>query len=217
MTADDSASERKRVRVYPLRAWDVRRFEQWGHHTDPRFQGYDFPDLASKKGSYALNQRVWYHKRQVPFLRWLYGIEDPAGNLAGYFKIVKKHVFQNRAELSMILDPLAMGKRYGSEAFIPLLRICFQELGLEEVWVRVLAFNERPLRLLTHTGFQQYESRLEPYSCQTRSAELLAAYPDDFAMVGPRLVTLYCYLSLSRERFEELYGEAPAGSGGTNV
>jgi len=210
MALESAGTSNDRVTVHPLRVEDVRRFSQWGHHTDLRFQGYDFPDLSTKKGSYALNQRVWFHKRSVPFLRWLYGIEDPSGNLAGYFKIVKKHVFQSKAELSMILDPDAMGKRYGTEAFIPLLRICFNDLGLEEVWVRVLEFNIRPLRLLEKTGFERYNSRLEPYSNQTHNSELLQNYPEDFSLEGEKLMTRYCYLKLSSERFQDLYGVAPA-------
>lgn len=206
MTIYDTGTTDKGLKVYPLRIEDVKRFASWGHHTEFRFQEYDFPNLDTKKGSYALHQRLWFHKRNVPFLRWLYGIEDTSGKLIGYFKIVKKHIFQNKAELSMVLDPDVMGKRYGTEAFPPLLKICFNTLRLEMVWVRVLAFNIRPLRLLEKTGFEHYKNQMEPYSDQMHTHALLKSYPDDFTLSGEKLMTQYCYLSLNDERFRVLLG-----------
>lgn len=206
MEAFDTEPTSIGLKVYPLRVEDVQRFSLWGHHSDIRFQGYDFPNLA-KKGAYALNQRLWFYKRRVPFISWLYGIEEPSGKLVGYFKVVKKHVFQSKSELSMILDPDAMGKRYGTEAFFPLLKICFYELGLEEVWVRVLAYNVRPLRLLEKAGFERYKSQMEPYTDKAHVRDLLEAYPDDFTLVGDRLMTRYCYLRLSKVGFESFYSK----------
>lgn len=201
----DMTEEEKNVRVHPLRVEDMDRFRLWGHHTDLRYMGYDFPDLEVRPGGYGLNKRLWLYKRSVPYLRWLYGIEDPSGNLAGYFKIVKKHIFQKKAELTMILDPASMGKRYGSVALAPLLRICFKDLKLKEVWVRVLAFNARPLRLLEKSGFKCYAVREEPYFDQSHITELMQQYPEDFFMVGNRLMTHFCYLKLSHQLFEDIF------------
>jgi len=202
MSTENTGSEQ--VRVRPMRVEDVMQLSQWGRHTDVRFQDYNFPDLRAKAGGYALNQRLWFHKRSIPWLRWLYSIEDPAGNVAGYFKIVKEHIFQRKAELTMILDPDAMGKRIGSDANVLQLKICFDDLRLEEVWVRVLAFNRRALKSLEKTGFVEYAAQLEPYFDQQHRGELLQSYPEDFSMAGDKLMARFCYLKLTRETFNRL-------------
>lgn len=198
MSTEDSSEQ---VRVRPMRVEDIKGFSRWGHHTDVRFLDYNFPDLKARAGGYALNQRLWFHKRNIPGLRWIYTIEDPAGNPAGYFKIVKKHVFQRKAELTMILDPDIMGKHIGSDANVLQLNICFDELRLKEVWVRVLAFNKRALKSLEKTGFVEYKTSLEPYFDQRHNEELLQSYPEDFSEAGGRLMTRFCYLRLTRENY----------------
>ncbi len=189
------------VRVQPLRLKDMDRFRQWGHHTDLRFKCYDFPDLKSAKGGYAVNRILWFYKRNVPYLRWVYSIEGPAGDLAGYFKIVKKQIFDKHAELSMVLDPAATGKRYGSESFIPLLRVCFEELKLDEVWVSVVEFNSPSIRLLEKTGFVTYAVKEEPYDDQMNKEALLQSFPEYFFMTGEKLMCRLSYLKLDRQGF----------------
>lgn len=199
-----TAEEKVTICVHPLRLQDMGRFELWGHHSDLRFRCYDFPDLKSRPGGYGLNQAQWFYKRNIPHLRWVYTIEDDAGTLKGYFKIVKKHIFQRRAELTMVLDPTAVGKGYGSQAVMLQLGICFEKLRLDEVWVSVVDFNTRSIRLLEKTGFEVYNTAEEPYDDQTNSEELLINYPECFSMKGGKLMCRLRYLKFSRKRFQQL-------------
>lgn len=192
------------VSVRPLTLADMDRFQVWGHHQDIRFSCYDFPDLGARRGGYAFNSILWFMKRNVPGLRWVYAIEDAHGNLSGYFKIVKKRVYHSQAELSMVLDPSATGRGFGTGAFIPLLRICFENLGLGSVWVSVVEFNIPSLRLLEKTGFIKYHADHAPYDDQSNQEELLQSYPQFFFMEAGKLMCRLSYLKLTREAFAQM-------------
>lgn len=192
------------VRVQPLQLKDMDRFTQWGHHTDLRFQCYNFPDLKSGPGGKGLNQALWFYKRNIPYLRWVYSIEDDAGCLKGYFKIVRKHILQRRAELAMVMDPAARGKGYGTLAAMLQVQICFENLKLDEVWVSVVEFNSRALRQLEKVGFEEYDSTEEPYDDQKNSEELLRNYPECFSLKDGKLMCHLKYLRLTRKRFQQL-------------
>lgn len=191
------------ITVRPLRLADVSGFSAWGKHTDVLFYGYDFPDLASKRGGYGLNSRWWFYKRRIPFLRWLYGIKDASGTLVGYMKAEKKHFFQQEAQISIVLDPARTDKGYGTEATRQLLRICFEDLHLEAVWLRVLELNARARRVYEKAGFVYVSNRQEPYDDQRFREELLQLYPQDFFVKNEKLTASHRYMKLDRMAYEK--------------
>ncbi len=190
------------ITVRPLKLEDVEGFGSWGHHTDIRFHGYDFPDLAAGWGGYSLQSRLWFYQRQVPSLRWLYGIEDASGHLAGYLKAVRKRFLHSSAEISIVLDPALIEKGYGSEATRQFLHICFNDLKLKEVWLRVVQFNVRARRVYEKAGFHYFTTREEPYDNQRDREELLRQFPQEFFMKEGKLMSHYHYMKLSRQTFE---------------
>lgn len=203
MQSRGSENGAEAIEVQPLKLSDVRGFSNWGKHKDVLFFGYDFPDLASRRGGYGFNSRRWFYHRQVPFLRWLYGIKDHTGNLVGYLKAEKKHVFQKEAQISIVLDPAQTDKGYGSEATRQFLRICFDDLDLEAVWLRVLELNARARRVYEKAGFEYVASRMEPYDDQRFREELLQRYPQDFFMKEGKLTANHHYMRLSRMMYEK--------------
>jgi len=200
---DHSLLRQGDITVQPLKLEDVRGFSTWGKHTDVLFFGYDFPDLAARRGGYGINSRLWFYQRQIPFLRWLYGIKDASGNMVGYMKAEKKHVFQNQAQISIVLDPARMDKGYGTEAVRQFLRICFEGLGLEAVWLRVLELNVRARRVYEKAGFEYFLNRQEPYDEQRFREELLQSYPQDFFLKNGKLTASHRYMKLSRTAYEK--------------
>lgn len=198
-----SSSERPvNIKVRPLTLEDVKRFSTWGHHTEALFHGYDFPDLASGTGGYGLQSRLWFYQRHVPFFRWLYAIEDSSGNLAGYLKAVRKSILKDRAEISIVLDPAMLDKGYGSEATVQFIRICFHDLKLKELWLRVLRLNLRARRVYEKTGFEYFKTRDEPFGDESHREELLQRFPEEFFIKDGRLMSHYHYMKLTRQRFE---------------
>jgi len=202
MTSNSSNQRPVNIKVRPLTLKDVKRFGTWGHHTEILFHGYDFPDLASLSGGYALQSRLWFYKRHVPFFRWLYAIEDSSGNLAGYLKAVRKSILKGRAEISIVLDPAFMDRGYGSEATAQFLRICFQDLNLKELWLRVLQLNIRARRVYEKAGFEYFKIREEPFDDDSNQEELLRRFPEAFFIKDGRLMSRYHYMKLSRQSFE---------------
>jgi RimJ/RimL family protein N-acetyltransferase len=79
---------------------------------------------------------------------------DGGAGLIGEIRLDKLDPVDRRATLAIgILDPAELGKGYGTEATMLLLGHAFGALGLHRVGLRVLAYNERPVRCYQKCGF----------------------------------------------------------------
>lgn len=206
MASKSSGQRAAEVSIRPLTLEDVERFRAWGHHTDILFSGYDFPDLSSGRGGYRLQSLLWFYRRHVPLFRWLYAIEDASGSLVGYLKAVRKSLWRGSAEISIVLDPDRIGQGSGSQATELFIGVCFQDLKLRELWLRVLQLNERARRVYEKTGFEYFKSREEPYDDESHREELLRQYPQEFSVRAGKLMSHYHYMKLTRSMYRNRSG-----------
>lgn len=76
------------------------------------------------------------------------------GRLIGEIRLDNVDFNERRASMAIaILDPELLGKGLGSEAIFLLLRYAFAELQLHRIGIRVLAYNQRPIRAYEKCGF----------------------------------------------------------------
>ncbi len=75
--------------------------------------------------------------------------------MIGKAQLERVDVQDRRASLIIaILDPLSLGKGYGTEATKLLLAYAFNQLKLHRITLRVLAYNERAVRAYQKCGFR---------------------------------------------------------------
>ena len=76
--------------------------------------------------------------------------------LLGFLAVHRIEWNNQVGEMSIgIGDPADWGKGYGSEAMCLALRYAFHELNLNRVWLTVISYNARAIRLYEKLGFQR--------------------------------------------------------------
>lgn len=194
-------TEKPLVTVSELRLEDMPGFLAWGHHQDPRFFHYDFPDMPVDQLAF------WYRAKRSPLFRWLYAVKDGEGALLGYITVKEINRFTRTAELGIVFDPARLGQGYGTAAMVAFLRIYFQKRHMREIRLRVADFNGRARRSYEKAGFEVFETGIEAFEEQGRNFELMLRHPDCFMMKGPVLMARFHRMRLTRRRFEALYGK----------
>lgn len=131
---------------------DVERLRGWRNH--PELMGLHFSDLPVSD----IEQKNWYQAYATSRTK-VFMVESKQDEAAGYV-ILKDLDHKNRqAEIGIHLDPAHQGKGYGKDAFLSLVRFCFEELNMHRVYLQVFAFNERAAGLYRKLGFVE-EGRL---------------------------------------------------------
>ncbi|WP_349957636.1 GNAT family protein [Rhizobium sp. ZPR3] len=76
------------------------------------------------------------------------------GVFAGEIRLDNVNPQDKRATMAIgISNPALLGKGFGTEAIILLLRHAFGEMGLHRIGIRVLAYNKRAIRAYEKCGF----------------------------------------------------------------
>lgn len=95
-------------------------------------------------------------------VRWVQGIADHPhawvieikGAFAGVIRLDNVNLQDKRATMAIgIYDPALLGKGFGTEAIMLLLRHAFNDMGLHRIGIRVLAYNKRAIRAYEKCGF----------------------------------------------------------------
>ncbi|MBI1389502.1 MAG: GNAT family N-acetyltransferase [bacterium] len=143
----------ERVTLRALEERDVELLRGWRNH--PELFGLHFGVLPLSQ----TEQRRWYDSYSGQSATKVFIIDNEEAEPVGY-TLLKDLDHKNRqAEIGIHLDPHAQGQGYGKDAFLTLIRFCFQELNLHRVYLQVFDFNERAAALYRKLGFVE-EGRL---------------------------------------------------------
>lgn len=82
-----------------------------------------------------------------------YVIVDEYDEYLGTISLKDVDLTDKRAEYAICLRKKAQGKGIATEATSEILRLAFEEYGLEKVYLNVLSENERAIRLYERMGF----------------------------------------------------------------
>jgi RimJ/RimL family protein N-acetyltransferase len=94
--------------------------------------------------------------------RWLQWLTDHPhawvieinGAFAGEIRLDNVNHQDRRATMALgINNPALLGKGFGTEAIVLLLRHAFADMGLHRIGIRVLAYNKRAIRAYEKCGF----------------------------------------------------------------
>jgi len=116
---------------------------------------------------------AWVHGLMRAPYAWVIEAE---GRLLGEVRLDHVDRHDRRASLAIgLLETRHLGKGYGAEAASEVLQFAFGPLALHRISVRVLAFNERAIRLYRRLGFVE-EGR------EREAAHVDGAWRDDLIM-----------------------------------
>lgn len=100
------------------------------------------------------DQRKWFTRSQQPDRAIFSIVTLPEGTLIGNGGLVdierEKHAAQLRITIG---NPDAWGKGYGTEAVALIIRHALTNLGLTEIWLKVLPENVRAIKTYEKNGF----------------------------------------------------------------
>lgn len=146
---------------------DVERLRNWRNHPDI------FPYHFTCHHTSQIEQRKWYESYTANQYYFIYIIENEAREAIGY-TILKDLDHKNRqAEIGLYLDSKNQGKGYGSDAFRSLIRYGFQELNLHRLYLQVIDFNEKAIKMYEKLGFHIDGRLRESYFTQKRYCDIV--------------------------------------------
>jgi RimJ/RimL family protein N-acetyltransferase len=136
----------------PLRAVDRKKSVQW--RNDPEIRdnvlGYRFPVTEEMEANWV--QAVLKDQSRT---RLILAIEDRIdGMLVGFVYLNNIDWFARNAELGILIGERSRhGKGLGKDALALVTDYAFETLNLNKLYLRVVAFNRRALRLYRSFGF----------------------------------------------------------------
>lgn len=142
----------KTVALRPLRATDRDKSVRW--RNDPEIRdnilGYRFPVTEEMEADW-----VGAVLKDQSRTRLILAIEDKSdGVLVGFVYINHIDWFARNAEFGILIgEPSRQGKGLGKEALALVAAYAFETLNLNRLYLRVVAFNRRALRLYRAFGF----------------------------------------------------------------
>lgn len=157
------------MNLIPLEERHVVDFLNWEDHTDPLYAMYNFEETRETIGEWYL----WKTEDK----RDLYYAMMEKGRAIGYIGLKNISPITRKGEVGIIIDRAEMGKGYGREAMEKLLRVGFNELKLETVYLEVLPWNERAIKLYKKMGFQKTATFYRPVDLPEDEKSLQAFMP----------------------------------------
>ncbi len=182
------------IEIRLLKLKDMTKFLEWGKHSDSRYEHYEFPDYSP----YDLKR--WYRCKQQFMKRKVY-IAVLDNRILGYMTIKHIHWLKRRAELGIVFDPAVVNKGYGTASMKRLLKIYFEHMNMQALYLKVSAFNTRAQRAYEKVGFVYLFDKLEAFEEQENKFKLMLEHPNDFKMQGDILVTQIRYMEITRDMY----------------
>ncbi len=146
---------------------DLEQLRQWRNH--PEMMPYHFSHLPVSQ----IGQRRWYESCTSDTKNVVLIVEDKEHTPIGY-TLLKDIDHKNRSvEIGIHLDPAFQGRGYGKDAFLTLMRYCFQELNIHRICLQVFAFNEKAIRLYERLGFREEGRLRDAYFTQNRYYDIV--------------------------------------------
>lgn len=124
---------------------------EWMH--DPKvYQYFRFPCEETNKERAV----EFIHNAQMQFVKGdnrHYAIADDEDNYLGTISLKDIDMQSLNAEFAISMRSAAQGQGMATEATKELLRIAFEEIGLQRVYLNVISDNERAVHLYEKCGF----------------------------------------------------------------
>lgn len=141
--------EGRNVRLRPPRDEDADvRFSLGTNAQISEMYGVDEDDIKPMTREGAARWVQWLSERPHT---WVIEIE---GTFAGEIRLDNVNLQDRRATMAIgISNPSLLGKGFGTEAIMLLLRHAFIEMKLHRIGIRVLAYNKRAIRAYEKCGF----------------------------------------------------------------
>ncbi|WP_322622481.1 GNAT family N-acetyltransferase [Aedoeadaptatus coxii] len=157
------------MNLIPLEERHVADFLNWQDHTDPLYAMFNFEETAETIGE-------WYRWKTEDKRDLYYAIMEK-GRAIGYIGLKNISPITRKGEVGIIIDCAEMGKGYGREAMEELIRLGFEELELETLYLEVLPWNERAMKLYKRLGFRKTASIFRPMDLPEDEESLRAFMP----------------------------------------
>ncbi len=147
---------------------DVELLRQWRNH--PELMQYHCSTFPVSQ----VEQRQWYESYASDRKHHVFMIENADHVPMGYALIRNLDLKNRKAEIGLHLEPSYQGQGYGKDAFLTLIRFCFQELNLHRLFLEVFDFNEKAIRMYENIGFKIEGRYREAYYTQNAYCDLIA-------------------------------------------
>ena len=137
------------MQIRKLNNSDALGMLEWMH--DPEISSHfrtDFSRMTKKDvQKFILDAQNFHQYRH-------YAIVDDEDKYLGTISLKEIDLVNMKAEYAIVLRKEAMGKGVAYHASKMILRIAFQELGLNKVYLNVLSNNKRAIELYERLGFK---------------------------------------------------------------
>jgi len=144
----------EKVRLRAIERDDIPRFLRWLN--DPEVRRY----LAMYLPLSRAQEERWFERQLQDQRSQVFAIETTEGEHIGNIGLHDINWKDRCAELGIFIgEKNFWGQGYGTDAIRTLLRLAFEEMGLNRISLRVYDFNHRAIRCYQKCGFQQ-EGRL---------------------------------------------------------
>jgi diamine N-acetyltransferase len=141
-----------RIRLRLLQQGDLPMTLRWRNQDEIRKWFLNSAVIAWEQ------HRQWYEQYQARDDDFVFVIETGEASWRPVGQVALYHVDGARREAEfgrlLIAEPSARGKGFAREALEGVVRLAFGPLGLEEVYLRVRAENDRAVSLYLKSGFQ---------------------------------------------------------------
>lgn len=139
-----------RIRLRPFTREDLEKVRRWNEDEE----------LAAFLGLKLPGEEVDYYERCQRLLAErssrIFAIETLDGQFIGEVELNQITWRRKQAELHICIgDRRYWDKGYGTEVVQAVLKIAFQEMGLESIYLRVYRHNRRAIRCYEKCGFQK--------------------------------------------------------------
>jgi diamine N-acetyltransferase len=189
-----------RIVIRPLRLEDVFYMRNWGHHENPLFSDYNFPEMDDN------GIRDWFSYKTSSIFNKYYGVCNKENHLIGYIGIKGINLLLKKSTLGIVFDPNHIDKGYGTEALKLYLGYYFTEMKMKTMHLEVTEYNQRAYHCYRKLGFKVEGYYLDDFHDQ--DLDLTNKYyleaQSSFVIVNKKIYNYIYKMMLDREDFFRL-------------
>ncbi len=138
----------ERIIIHPLRRYDIDKRLKWKPYPDPLYAHYNLGEMTEAQ------KKEWYLKRKKdPHMLYL-AIDSLKEELLGFLNIYDLDWGNKKAKLGIYLGYESTDKGYGTEAIGTLLPYFFEKMKFKELYLDVVALNQRAIKCYLKCGFE---------------------------------------------------------------
>ena len=176
----------------------VDAMQWWGKHTDPLFDGYNFPILNDKEREY------WYRNKKYSFTKRCFAVCNFENQMVGYISLRNIKWVRKISELGIVFDPKHVNQGYGSDALKTFVKYYFEDMKMRELNLRVAVFNIRAEKCYEKIGFKLKETKYDIFEDQDLKIferEDLKEYRKFFKKNQKNLFCLFNHMYITRSMY----------------